>query len=143
MNKYNLLYIEDDTETIENILYFLKNRFKNIYIAHDGKEGLELYDSQKIDLILSDINVPFLSGLQVAEKIRKNNSIIPIILLTAYSERNKLLKAIDLQIDAYILKPLNIKELNNALLKITTKLNKQNKCQDIFFYKRIFTGILN
>lgn len=139
MSKYNLLYVEDDVEIIDDILYFIKKKFKKIYIANDGKEALDLFNENDIDLLLLDINIPYINGLQVAEIIRKENADIPILFLSAYSEKNKLLKAIDLQIHGYILKPLKIDELRTSLNKMTDLLNKKNEHTELISFTNGFS----
>lgn len=138
MKKYNLLYVEDDIETIDDVVYFIKEKFKKIYIANDGKEALELFNTNDIDLLLLDINIPHINGLQLTEIIRKKNSQIPILFLTAYSEKDKLLKAIDLQIHGYILKPLNITELTTSLQKIIDLLDQKNEDKEIISFDNDF-----
>lgn len=127
MAKYNLLYVEDDIETIDSILYFIEKKFNHIYIANEGKKALEYMEEHPIDLLLLDINIPNINGLQLAEKIRQKNSDIPILFLTAHSEKAKLLKAIKLQVHGYILKPLDINELTSSLNDIINYLDSQQK----------------
>lgn len=139
MRKYNLLYVEDDIEIIDDVLYFIKKKFKNIYIANDGKEAFELYNNHDIDLLLLDINIPYINGLQLAEMIRKTNPDIPILFLTAFSDKNKLLKAIDLQVHGYILKPLKIDELTISLNKMIALIDKKNELIDIVSFTNGFS----
>lgn len=127
MAKYNLLYVEDDIETIDSVLYFIEKKFNDIYIANEGKQALEFIETHPIDLLLLDINIPNINGLQLAEKVRQKNSSIPILFLTAHSEKTKLLKAIKLQVHGYILKPLDINELTSSLNEIINYLDSQEK----------------
>ena len=143
MSRYNLLYVEDDLDTIENMVHFTKNKFNEVYIAKDGQEALDMIKNKNIDLLILDINIPLINGLELAKIIRKKNPIIPILFLTAYSDTSKLLKAIDLQVDGYLIKPLNIDDLNNYISKIFLKLNKiyisENvKLQDNFTWNKKF-----
>ena len=138
MKKYNLLYVEDDIEVVDDILYFIKSRFKNIYIANDGKQALDIFNTHDIDLLLLDINIPYINGLEFAEIIRKKDNDTPILFLTSHSDRNKLLKAISLQIHGYILKPLNISELTTSLSKMIDLLDKRNNTTDIIFFDNGF-----
>lgn len=123
MDKLTLLCVEDDLEALEDIVYLLKRYFTKIYTAVDGKEALDSYYEHKPNIILLDINIPKLNGIQVATKIRKGDELVPIIFLTAHSEKDKLLKAIDLQVSSYIIKPFKIDELKEIIFKVIKKVN--------------------
>ncbi|MAC83803.1 MAG: transcriptional regulator [Arcobacter sp.] len=125
MNDLNLLYIEDDEEALEDVVFLLKRSFTKIYTASNGVEGFDLFKENSIDIVLLDINIPKLSGLEVAAKIRKIDENIPILFLTAHSETQKLISAINLQAISYIIKPFNVDELKSSILKAVTKVNKE------------------
>ncbi|KAB7887363.1 response regulator transcription factor [Poseidonibacter ostreae] len=125
MNDLNLLYIEDDAEALEDVVFLLKRSFTKIYTASNGVEGFDLFKENSIDIVLLDINIPKLNGLEVAAKIRKIDENIPILFLTAYSETQKLISAINLQAISYIIKPFNVDELKSSILKAVTKANKE------------------
>jgi len=131
--------VEDDIEIIDDVLYFIKNKFKDIYVANDGKEAYDLYNNHDIDLLLLDINIPYINGLQLTEMIRETNSDIPILFLTAFSDKQKLLKAIDLQVHGYILKPLKIDELTISLNKMITLIDKKNERSDVISFTNGFS----
>lgn len=117
MTNLNLLYVEDDEEIIEDINFFLKRHFSEITIAKDGEKALELFEEKKPDIIILDINIPKINGLKVAAKIREVNKKIPIIFLTAYSDKENLLQAINLHAFSYLIKPFKVDELINAITK--------------------------
>jgi DNA-binding response OmpR family regulator len=123
MTNLNLLYVEDDEETIENIDFFLKRHFNEIIIARDGEEAFHYFEEKKPDIVILDINIPKINGLKLATKIREINKKIPIIFLTAFSDKENLLQAINLHACSYLIKPFKIDELINAL----------NKCKRDFF----------
>ena len=128
MNNLTLLYVEDEIQTIQSIDFFLKRLFKEVFIAQDGEEALSLFSEKKPDVVILDISIPKIDGLKVASKIRKENSEIPIIFITAHSESEKLLKAINLQTYSYLVKPIRVDELNNIILKcIKSVLDKREK----------------
>lgn len=116
MNKPILLYIEDDYEIVKDVLYFIEKFFSKIFIASDGEEALESYKNNKPDLILLDINIPKINGISLAKQIRKIDENIPIIFLTAYSDTTYLLSAIELRSFSYIIKPFNIKKLEETII---------------------------
>lgn len=128
MNNLTLLYVEDEIQTIQSIDFFLKRLFKEVFIAQDGEEALSLFSEKKPDVVILDISIPKIDGLKVASKIRKENSEIPIIFITAHSDNDKLLKAINLQTYSYLVKPIRVDELNNIILKcIKSVLDKREK----------------
>jgi DNA-binding response OmpR family regulator len=114
MTNLKLLYVEDDQEIIEDIDYFLKRHFNEIIIAQDGEEAFNYFEKRKPDIIILDINIPKMNGLKLASKIRETNREIPIIFLTAFSDKENLLQAINLHAFSYLIKPFKIDELINA-----------------------------
>ena len=90
MHKLTLLYAEDDNETRENYAFVLKQYFHKVYTAKDGKEALSIYNEMKPDILLLDISMPLVNGLDMAKEVRRYNETIPIIMRTAHSEHDKL-----------------------------------------------------
>jgi diguanylate cyclase (GGDEF)-like protein len=114
-----VLYCEDETNLREVTGGILKSFTKSQFIAEDGAQGLEYFKENKddIDLVITDVNMPNMSGLEMAKEIKKINSNIPIIVATAFSNSEYLLEAIDLGVDKYVLKPVNIKKLLDTMAK--------------------------
>ena len=121
-----LLYVEDDKIIRQNAVEYLSGYFKEVYEAKDGQEGFEYYVAYKPDIIISDIEMPRLSGLDMAQKIRKQDKSIPIIISTAYTDTPYMLKAVELQLIKYIVKPINSKKLQEALNLLLEHLNINN-----------------
>ena len=126
MPKLTLLYAEDNQESRENYAFVLSNYFHKVYTAKDGKEALEIYHDKKPDILLLDITMPKLNGLDVAKSIREENEEIPIVMLTAHSETDKLLRAVPLKLEEYLLKPINNKRLQNTMLDLIHKLESKD-----------------
>ncbi len=124
MYNMTLLYAEDDPQSRKNYAFVLEEYFSKVYLAEDGREALALYDEKKPDVLLLDISMPFINGLDVAKKVREKNKNIPIIMLTAHIEQEKLLTAIPLGLSKYIVKPID----NNSLIK--TMLEAISDIQD-------------
>jgi len=118
-----LLYVEDDKNARETTLKLLDNFFNNITIAIDGKDGIEKFKTKKYDLILSDINMPNISGLEMLKNIRKLDTDVSVLLLSAHNDSDYFLEAIELDVDGYILKPLVSKQFIKVLFKIVQKIN--------------------
>ena len=121
-----LLYVEDDKVIRQNAVEYLSAYFKEVYQAKDGKEGFEYYEAYKPDIIISDIEMPHLNGLDMAQKIRKQDRTIPIIISTAYTDTPYMLKAVELQLIKYIVKPISSKKLQEGLNLLLEHLNINN-----------------
>ncbi len=116
LKKFTILYAEDEIELRELIFSLLKPIVKKIFLAKDGQEGLELYQKNynEIDIIITDVNMPKLSGLEMCEKIRLLNKTIPIIITTAHNDNDFLQKSIELGVSRFVKKPIDV----NALVQI-------------------------
>ena len=116
----SILYAEDDESTRESILPILLKLFKNVFIAKDGMEALEICLEQKenIDIIVSDINMPRLSGIGMLKEIRKKELNIPVIFTSAYKEASFLYEAIKLNTSDYLVKPYNVRELFSKIERL-------------------------
>ena len=125
MHNYTLLYAEDDRETRENYAFVLKKYFKEIYTAEDGGKALEVYREKKPDILLLDISMPKMDGLELVQTLRKTDKETAVIILTAHSEQNTLLKAIPLGLSDYLLKPVDDVLLINTLKKMLSRLSQE------------------
>ncbi len=121
LSNLSILYVEDHQSTQEELGRIFKTFFKNVFIASNGEEGLQLFNNKKdeIDIIISDINMPNLSGIEMLKQIRIDNKDIPVIFATAYSESKFLLDAIKLNTAAYILKPYDVEDMILKIQQIT------------------------
>jgi len=122
-----ILYAEDESIIRIEIEQQLQKYFKTVIVAQDGKEALELYKKYQPDVLMLDINMPKIDGISVAKTLRESNTLIPIVILTAYTEVALLLDAVDLQLTKYIVKPLSRTKLHEALEKIEQVLEKNNE----------------
>jgi diguanylate cyclase (GGDEF)-like protein len=113
LKNITILYAEDEKDLREVTHQILKGFTKKQYVAENGQEGLELFKAheKEIDLIITDVNMPILNGLDMVKEIKKINLNIPIIVATAFSNKEYLLEAIDIGIDKYVLKPIDIAKL--------------------------------
>ena len=113
LKNITILYAEDEKDLREVTHQILKGFTKKQYVAQNGQEGLELFKKyeKEIDLIITDVNMPILNGLDMVKEIKKINLNIPIIVATAFSNKEYLLEAIDIGVDKYVLKPIDIAKL--------------------------------
>ena len=128
--KYSILYAEDKQETRESYTSFLESSFKTVSVAADGEEALELYRKHHPDILLLDINMPKVDGLEVSRQVRERDSRTRIIMLTAHAEQERLLQATELGLTRYLLKPVKRQEFREALHKAVTELEKMQKNED-------------
>lgn len=125
-NKYTILYAEDNETIREKYANFLRSYFSKVYQASNGTEALELYNTHKPSVLLLDINMPGLNGLEVAQQVRQKDEDVKIIMLTAYSDTDKLLKATELNLTKYLVKPIKTFELEEIINMTIEKLDKND-----------------
>ena len=111
----SLLYVEDERVTREQISRILQRIVTELYVAENGQEGLALYREKRPDIIMSDIMMPLMNGLEMAREIRKMDHDSQIIMLTAYSDTEYLLECISLGINQYVQKPVDFSQLSTAI----------------------------
>lgn len=127
LEKFTLLYVEDEDLIRTELSSILSNFFKKVFVASDGKEGLRTYLENKndIDIILTDINMPLLNGLDMVKKIRSIKDNVPVIFATAYSDSEFLIDAIKVRAEDYVVKPIDIKKLISYIEEIANRLHNE------------------
>ena len=120
-----VLYVEDDESIKQTSVELFQNFFSNIKVAGDGVEALELYNSYKFDLIITDISMPRMNGIELIKLIREKNLSIPIIVYSALNNQTSITACIILNVEAYLLKPMVSKNFIEALEKVTLKNYEQ------------------
>jgi EAL domain-containing protein (putative c-di-GMP-specific phosphodiesterase class I)/CheY-like chemotaxis protein len=118
----SVLYVEDDQDIAEEFIYFLKPRVKNLYSAKDGAEGLDKFKRFKPDLVITDIQMPRMNGLEMCEKIRQIDINTAIIVTSAYNDNDFLARSIELAITSYLVKPVAFSKLLERLEKVSEPL---------------------
>lgn len=111
----SLLYVEDEKVTREQISRILQRVVTELHVAQNGREGLELYREIRPDIVLSDIVMPVMSGLEMCREIRLMDRDSQLIMLTAYSDTEYLLECIALGINQYVQKPVDFACLTSAI----------------------------
>ena len=123
---YKILIVEDEEAIRENYVTYLKMLFSEVYEAADGEKAYEIYKLKKPEILLVDINIPKLNGLDLLEKIRENDYATKAIVLTAHTDKAFLLKAASLKLSKYLVKPVSRKDLSEALDLAVKELLKYN-----------------
>ncbi|DAB27846.1 MAG: regulator [Sulfurimonas sp. RIFOXYD12_FULL_33_39] len=132
-----MLLVEDEENLARLLKEAIGDNFHSFTIAADGLEGIELFKKIKPDIVITDIMMPRLSGLEMAKRLKEINSDTPIIILSAFSEKEKLFSAIDIGITKYFLKPFDTEELLEYIESITSKLgNKLLKLSEGFMFNK-------
>lgn len=121
LKELKVLFVEDEKRVSTLFKNAIGENFKKFYVAEDGVEGLKKFETLYPDIVITDINMPTLSGLEMAKKIRALNKDIPIIILSAYSETDKFLNAIDIGVVKYFIKPYDPDELLDYINSIEDK----------------------
>ena len=111
----SLLYVEDDCSARDQISRLLNHIVAKLYVAGNGQEGLELYRAHLPDVVLTDIKMPVMNGLDMAREIRQIAPDCQIIVLSAYCDTEYLLDCITLGINQYAQKPVNFAKLTHAI----------------------------
>ncbi len=133
-----ILYAEDEEITRKNYARYISRYFGEVIEAKDGEEALEFYLKYRPDILLLDIDMPKLDGLDVAKEVRKSDLDTRIIMLTAIKDVEKLIVATELNLTKYLTKPIDRKSLKEALQKATDELSKNDtiKLADSLFWDR-------
>ncbi len=135
MDKYNLsiLIVDDQPEILNVLSRGIKRVIQRVYTAPNGSVALELFEKEDIDLIITDVEMPVMNGLDMIKKIREENNSIPIILTTGLKDLNVLSKAIDLKVSSFLQKPVRIEDIYEKIEEINKvhalekELSDQNK----------------
>ncbi|MDD3007983.1 MAG: response regulator transcription factor [Arcobacter sp.] len=124
LKNISVLCVEDEDGIRQTIVNTLNYYFKDVYEATSGNEGFELYEYYKPKIVITDIQMRDGNGVELVKRIRENDFETMIIMLTAHSNEEYLMDLINLNINHYILKPLNLKKLSQALEKYLVKSSK-------------------
>ena len=115
MFNLRLLYVEDEDDTMKPMLRFLQRRFSKVIAAKDGNEGLKKFFEYHPDLIITDLILPDFGGIDMIEEIRKTGYANPIMITSALKDISSIVKTVDLGISKYIIKPVDLDELDASL----------------------------
>lgn len=131
LSEFTILYVEDEKEQLEAIAAFLEKNAKKIYMAGNGQVGFEMFQKYRPDIVIADIQMPVLNGLEMSEKIREISPQTPIIITTAFHDDFIYLKSIDIGVDKFILKPININVLLHSLLQCAENLSQKREIEKL------------
>jgi DNA-binding response OmpR family regulator len=114
-----ILYVEDELSVQNQTKMILDDFVKKVYVASNGEEGLKMALDLDIDIIVTDIMMPYLNGIDMLKKLKyEHEKYVPTIITTAFTETEYLIEAIKLKVDGFITKPINIKDLINTIYDV-------------------------
>ncbi len=121
----SLLYVEDDVALQQETKVILERIFNRVDTALDGQEALEMFEANYYDLVITDLEMPRRNGLEMSKAIKAMNKEIPIVVVSAYSDTNYLVDAIEIGINYYILKPMDLSKLIDTLHNVAKMINER------------------
>lgn len=132
LKNINVLYVEDEQDVRDFTSKTISTIVNNVVVAENGKDGLEKFHANPdINLILTDINMPKMGGLEMCAGIRKVDEEIPIVITSAHSDPNFLKKAIDVKVSAYAMKPIDLYNLIESMIKAVEPIFLRRKLESI------------
>lgn len=120
----SLLYVEDDALTRENVSSVLKRCVSTLYTASDARAGIELFQIHHPDIVVTDITMPGMNGLEMARTIRRIAPEAEIVILTAFNDTEFLLECISIGITRYLPKPVDLEELSGTIRECSAQVRK-------------------
>ncbi|MFZ4478985.1 MAG: response regulator transcription factor [Rhodoferax sp.] len=115
LRHFDALYVEDDAALRDDTAALLRGFFRDLVVAGDGEEALHIFDARPIHLVITDLRMPKMNGLELTAAIRERDPHVPVFITSAYAETDELLEAMRLNLADYLVKPLSWARLKDAL----------------------------
>lgn len=128
----SLLYVEDEIKPQELVTQYLRSLYPQltIHLAQNGLEGLKLFEELRPDIVVTDIRMPIMNGIQMSKKIKELNKDVFIIVTSASGDMDHILEAIDIGINNYVLKPIDLEKFNAALEQCVEKIRLREQLRE-------------
>ncbi len=139
----NILYVDDDAFSLALTYEILKKYFTNIITAIDGQDGYEKFKNNQIDLIITDINMPKVTGLEMISKIREIDAEVSVLVLSSYREDDFFVQSIGFGVDGYLLKPIDPLQLESIISKIVKKNHYKAEAESNLHFLNQYKEITN
>jgi PAS domain S-box-containing protein len=138
-----LLYVEDNADAREVTTMILEDFFASIVVAVDGVDALEKFNTNDIDVVITDINMPKLSGLELCSKIREVDNEVVLIVLSAHNQDGFFLDSIHIGVNGYLLKPIDIDQLLNVIFRSVEKYKYMKEAKENLHFLQIYQEVTN
>ncbi|MDQ1341211.1 MAG: hypothetical protein QG567_2369 [Campylobacterota bacterium] len=129
LKNIKILYVEDDLSVRSALSAIIKRRVETLITAEDGEDGYKKYLEHLPDIIITDIKMPIMDGIEMSKKIREHSKNIPIIITTAFSDTEFLLEAINTGINRFVLKPVDSRKLFESLERAAKEITYEAKLE--------------
>lgn len=137
----SILCVEDEDGVRESLSEFLERRFNKVYTAENGQLGYESYKENQPDIIMTDIQMPVLNGLDMAKKIREENQEIPIIIVSAFNDISYLQDAIEIGVHSYVSKPVDSRKMTETLYRSAQRVKYQDMVKVLKDNEELFRAV--
>ena len=124
LKNLSILLVEDEENLAQLLKKAIGTHFKAFTLASDGREGLEAARLRQPDMVITDITMPNMNGLEMSARLHEERPTLPIVILSAYSEKEYLLEAIDIGVTKYLIKPFDPDELLDVLCQLAQKMDQ-------------------
>lgn len=121
------LIVEDEKNIADLTGSILSPIFDEIFYASDGVSAFSKFKKHRPDIVICDVLMPVMDGLSLAKNVKKISPKTPIVVISAYSDKDKLLKAIDVNVNKYLIKPIIPEELLKTVKELVKNVNKEIK----------------
>jgi len=125
LSDLKILLVDDEKDTIDKYAKHLKRKYTNVYLSYDGLDAYKIYNEISPDVIILDLHLPRLSGIDLLRRIRKTDNKTEVIIYSAFSEDYFLEKARGLGVVKYFIKPFSREELNSALIDVQEDIKER------------------
>jgi len=123
------MYVEDEVLIARSVVTMLESKIKDVYVALNGEAGLEIFKKHRPQIVVTDIKMPVMDGLEMIEKIKGIEHATKFIVVSAYGETNYFIRAIELSVHGFILKPVDLNQLMEIIMELSNSLILQQKIQ--------------
>lgn len=129
LKNLNIMLIDDDTSTLDEMKTILEHFFKSVYLYEDPQKAIEDFKKQniKIDVIMTDIRMPIINGLELCSKIREINLDVPIFICSSHTNTQELLSSIKFNLIDYIVKPINLTKLKDSFFLLANRIQSKDE----------------
>lgn len=132
---FTVLYVEDNRSLNQKVEQFLHKFFAKVFVAYDGIEGLQHYKEYQPDIVITDIKMPKLDGIELSKKIKFLDPNAKILILSAYDDKEFLYRAIELGVFRFIKKPIDIEDFTKILLELVLEIKHEKRVASLKSYE--------